>query len=82
MDTLQNKKSDVCLQKLDFYNNISLKTRAQTMHMLKRGKVPSKERAHFKFNKKKNDDVILSKVIDQIMIFFQHTKFGYNIFML
>ena len=41
------------------------------MHILKRGKVPSGERAHFNIQ---NDDVIVSKVVDQIMIFFSIYK--------
>ena len=49
----------------------ALKNRAQTMHILKRGKVPSGERAHFNIQ---NDDVIVSKVVDQIMIFFSIYK--------
>ena len=57
----------------------TLKTRAQTMHILKRGKVPSGEGAYFNIQ---NDDVTVSKIVDQIILFFKVQKFRYLIIML
>ena len=57
----------------------TLKTTAQTMLILKRGKVPSGEGAYFNIQ---NDDVTVSKIVDQIILFFKVQKFRYLIIML
>ena len=49
------------------------------MHILKRGKVPSGEGAYFNIQ---NDDVTVSKIVDQIILFFKVQKFRYLIIML